>query len=65
MNRQQFTGDYILFFLQIHLVIRYEAMQETAYLLQSPENARRLLKSLHNADKNKGVAKSLKDLADA
>jgi len=43
----------------------YEAMQETAYLMQSPENARRLLKSLENARNNKGVSKSLKDLADA
>ena len=43
----------------------YEAMQETAYLLQSPENARRLLKSLHNADKGKGITKNLKELADA
>ncbi|MFA7184932.1 MAG: type II toxin-antitoxin system prevent-host-death family antitoxin, partial [Victivallales bacterium] len=41
----------------------YEAMQETAYLMQSPENARRLLKSLENARNNKGVSKSLKDLA--
>ncbi|MDD5698115.1 MAG: type II toxin-antitoxin system prevent-host-death family antitoxin [Victivallaceae bacterium] len=43
----------------------YEAMQEAAYLMQSPENARRLLKSLENARNNKGVSKSLKDLADA
>lgn len=43
----------------------YEAMQETAYLMQCPENARRLLKSLKNAKNNKGVSKSLKDLADA
>jgi antitoxin YefM len=43
----------------------YEAMQETAYLMQSPENAKRLLKSLENALNNKGVSKDLKDLADA
>ena len=43
----------------------YEAMQETAYLMQSPKNARRLLKSLENAGNNEGVSKSLKDLADA
>jgi antitoxin YefM len=43
----------------------YEAMQETAYLLQSPKNAKRLLKSLENSMKNKGISKSLKDLANA
>lgn len=44
----------------------YESLQETAYLLRSPANARRLLDSvaeLNGGKKKKGVVKSLKELA--
>lgn len=37
----------------------YEAMQETAYLLRSPENARRLLESISELEAGKGVEKEL------
>ncbi len=44
----------------------YESLQETAYLLRVPANARRLLESvadLNAGKKKKGVTKSLKELA--
>ncbi len=44
----------------------YESLQETAYLLRAPTNARRLLESvaeLNGAKKKAGVTKSLKELA--
>lgn len=44
----------------------YESLQETAYLLRAPANARRLLDSvaeLNGAKKKAGVTKSLKELA--
>lgn len=44
----------------------YESLQETAYLLRAPANARRLLESvaeLKGAKKKAGVTKSLKELA--
>jgi antitoxin YefM len=37
-------------------------MAETAYLLRSPANAKRLLDSLHELDSGKGKAVSMKDL---
>ncbi len=40
----------------------YEALQETAYLLRSPANARRLLESVAELKDNKGVTKSLAEL---
>lgn len=43
----------------------YESLQETAYLLRSPANARRLLDSvaeLNGGKKKKGVTKPLKEL---
>lgn len=43
----------------------YESLQETAYLLRAPANARRLLESvaeLNAGKKKKGVTKSLKEL---
>ena len=43
----------------------YESLQETAYLLRAPANARRLLESvaeLNGAKKKTGVTKSLKEL---
>lgn len=43
----------------------YESLQETAYLLRVPANARRLLESvaeLNAGKKKKGVTKSLKEL---
>jgi antitoxin YefM len=40
----------------------FEAMQETAYLMQSPKNAARLLKSIEEMENNSAVRKSLKDL---
>jgi antitoxin YefM len=44
----------------------YESLQETAYLLRAPANARRLLESvaeLNGAKKKAGVTKSLAELA--
>lgn len=43
----------------------YESLQETAYLLRSPANARRLLASIESLNKGKKIKKSLKDLVDA
>jgi antitoxin YefM len=40
----------------------YEALQETAYLLRVPANARRLLKSVEELKEGKGVVKSLSEL---
>ncbi len=33
----------------------YEALEETAYLLRSPENARRLLNSIAELESGKGI----------
>jgi antitoxin YefM len=38
----------------------YESLQETAYLLRSPANARRLLKSIESLESGKGRRKRLK-----
>lgn len=40
----------------------YESLQETAYLLRSPANAKRLLLSIENLNSHKGTKKKLKDL---
>jgi antitoxin YefM len=40
----------------------YEALQETAYLLRVPANARRLLESISSLEKGKGTRKSLTSL---
>jgi antitoxin YefM len=37
----------------------YEALEETAHLLRSPENARRLLTAIHSLERGKGKAKKL------
>lgn len=37
----------------------YESMEETAYLLRSPKNAKRLLKSMEQLEANKGVEREL------
>jgi antitoxin YefM len=37
----------------------YEALQETAYLLRSPKNARRLLESIKELESDGGVVKEL------
>ena len=37
----------------------YESLQETAYLLKSPANARRLLESIEELTKGEGLVKSL------
>jgi len=39
-----------------------ESLQETAYLLRSPANARRLLESISELKGNTGVTKSLAEL---
>ena len=41
----------------------YESLQETAYLLRAPANARRLLASIASLEKGKGVKKSLSKIA--
>ena len=38
----------------------YESLQETAHLLRSPENAKRLLKSIESLERGKGIRKKLK-----
>jgi antitoxin YefM len=40
----------------------YESLQETAYLLRSPANARRLLESISELKGSAGVTKSLVEL---
>ena len=37
----------------------YQALEETAYLLRSPENARRLLESITELEKGKGSEREL------
>jgi antitoxin YefM len=38
----------------------YESLQETAYLLRSPANAKRLLRSIASLERGKGMRKKLK-----
>lgn len=38
----------------------YESLQETAYLLRSPANARRLLESIASLERGKGIKRKLK-----
>ena len=42
----------------------YESLQETAYLLKSPANARRLLESIEQLGKGEGLVKSLATLTE-
>ncbi|MEY3480910.1 MAG: hypothetical protein RIQ71_1685 [Verrucomicrobiota bacterium] len=42
----------------------YESLQETAYLLRSPANAKRLLASIDSLNKGRRLKKSIKDLAE-
>ena len=37
----------------------YESLEETAYLLRSPANARRLLNAIHALETGKGVARKI------
>ena len=37
----------------------YEALEETSYLLRSPENARRLLESIEQLNAGKGVEREI------
>ncbi|TYT75834.1 type II toxin-antitoxin system Phd/YefM family antitoxin [Desulfobotulus mexicanus] len=39
----------------------YEALEETAYLLRSPKNARRLLESITQLENEKGLEKELSE----
>ncbi|MHC5262986.1 type II toxin-antitoxin system Phd/YefM family antitoxin [Streptomyces sp. UC4497] len=39
----------------------YESLKETAYLLRSPENARRILQSIEDLENGQGVARELLD----
>ena len=39
----------------------YQAMEETAYLLRSPANARRLLESISELEAGKGTARELSE----
>lgn len=43
----------------------YESLQETAYLLRSPANTKRLLSSIDSLNRGRGVRKRTKDLAPA
>jgi antitoxin YefM len=40
----------------------FEALQETAYLLRSPANAKRLIDSIEALNKGKGIKKTLSEL---
>ena len=40
----------------------YESLQESAYLLRSPANARRLLESISELESGKGIQRTLSDL---
>ena len=42
----------------------YESLEETAYLLRSPANARRLASAVAGLEKGKGVRKTIRDLDD-
>ena len=42
----------------------YESLQETAYLLRSPVNAKRLIESIESLNADKGITKTLSDLTD-
>lgn len=39
----------------------YESLKETAYLLRSPRNARRLLESIKELEEGKGIQKEILD----
>ena len=41
----------------------YESLDETAYLMRSPENARRLTNSIRELEAGLGVTKQITDLA--
>ncbi len=43
----------------------YNALNETAYLLRSPKNARRIFESIEQLDKGKGVQRTLVEVDDA
>ena len=40
----------------------YESLQETAYLLRSPANVKRLLASIESLNSGKNIKKSMKNL---
>lgn len=40
----------------------YEALQETAYLLRSPANAKRLIESIESLNQGKGIRKTIAEL---
>ena len=40
----------------------YESLMETAYLLSSPANARRLLEAIEQADRGKGTIMTIEEL---
>ncbi len=40
----------------------YESLQETAYLLRSPANARRLMESIAELENGKGIKKQIQEL---
>jgi antitoxin YefM len=42
----------------------YSSLEETAYLMRSPANARRLMESIAEVEKGKVVRKKLSDLVD-
>lgn len=43
----------------------YESLQETAYLLRSPANAKRLLASIESLNSGKTVRKNIRDLGES
>ncbi len=43
----------------------FESLEETAYLLRAPANAKRLLESMDNLNQKKGTRQKLSDLAES
>ena len=43
----------------------YESLQETAYLLRSPANAKRLIEAIEDLNHGRGIEKKMTDLPDS
>ena len=52
-------GFYQMFAKRFPYAIYYEALEETAYLLRSPKNTRRLIESIAQLEGGKGIERSL------
>ncbi len=43
----------------------YESLQETAYLVRSPANAKRLIAAIEDLNQGRGIQKTITDLVDS